>query len=1096
MSTDQDDNNQGTQRLDDAQGTQRIDDGQSTQGLDDAQGTQRIDDSQGTQRLDDTQGTQRLDDEQGTQRLNDEQGTQRLDADAAPGAAAVQAPVQEAVADGKKTGEIFSPGQIIELNGNNYHVDSLISQSSGEGVIYSISSNGKIYVLKYYKLGFKYPENVLAAIKNNPKDRIIKLYEYGNRNGQDFEIMEYAEGGTLDDYLKANGPVRDVVKLRTIVGQINEGLNHLHTQLRIIYQDLKPENIYFLDKERSKIVLADFGISNLMEPGTNEAQVKANVTKEYAAPELSRTGNEMYAVVGPPADYFALGITIYHVWLGFKPFQNISQGERDNQVRENAVALPPDMSADFKTIIQGLINSKRNARWGYQQISKWVAGESIKSDYQAISFNYDRAMFNDTESYGSLTELADLLEKYPDTGMHRLYGESILSWLGKSGNTIVDDIKQIITTHQNDRSSGLYKTIYTLDPTRPFISYGGKKCSNTMEIADALISESAHYKTDLKNMNARLYQYFEAAEGASGRIFAEQFNKYFKDYSPERALNLCFLKLQADGGWSITIGSKIYQDADELAAETDSNQRDLVWRAAKEKDSLFNVWLSNHYAAFYESTEGFYKISASNKFFLLGKLPFLSYKKFNNNWQETALNDLTDLIHNNSGRQDLFDIYAAQDLPFNGQSQKLNWKPTPVQYLVKFFDSIVPDQNTGMDLLRFLHSKGADLNEASGDGSLPLITAIDNRNVPLTKLLLELGADPNKEHKYAPIVWALERKDNKDTEADRIAMANLLIDYKAKLNVKRDNITPLIYAICELESNEKLTLISRMIDSGADINLRDNDGVYPLTHAVNTQYSYHKNNNRNGEDLAYKTAELLLKKGAKTDTLNYKNYWSPLMLAAEGGLTDTIKLLLRNGASKDFADDNGDTAFIYAKRKNQNTAADLLKPGTDFKIKSFLFSAANVAFSALAILWVFLTLDVLTRGVSLLNLGLAGLIIASVLISHILIAFIGIIMMGKQGYFGSLSDTFSDAEKGFLHIVGIPLLFPLAVAGIQALTWLLPENVRLSFLSHVNALTGGSSFTMFLLFFLPLIVLAVGKIVYEKITFSFAKTRRHYMKYL
>ena len=1090
MSTQRLDNEDEAQQSGDTQGTQRLDD---NEGSDNIQGTQRLDDNEGT---DNIQGTQRLDDEQGTQRL-DADATQRLDGSDSSGSAAAQ-PVQEAVADGKKTGEIFSPGQIIELNGNDYLVESLISQSSGEGVIYSISSNGKTYVLKYYKVGYKYPEDVLAAVKNNSNDKIIKLFEYGSRNGQDFEIMEYAEGGTLDDYLKENGPVRDAAKLRTIVGQINEGLNHLHTRLRIIYQDLKPENIYFLDKEKSKIVLADFGISNLMDPGTNQAQVKANVTKEYAAPELSRTGNETYAIVGPPADYFALGITVYHVWLGYKPFQDISQGARDNMVRENSVPLPADMSGDFKTLIQGLIHSTRNARWGYQQLSKWVAGESITSDYQKITFNYSRAMFNDSESYGSLAELAALLEKYPDLGVKRLFGESIIAWLANSGNTIVDDIKHIVTTHAGDKQSGLYKTIYTLDPTRPFISNGGKKCSNTVEIADALISESVHYKTDLKNMDARLYQYFEAAEGASGRMFAEQFHKYFEDYSSERALNLCFLKLQADSGQSIKLGAKIYQSDEDLCAETDQSQRELLERAVVEKDSLFNVWLSDHFAAFYESTEGFFNISASNKFFLLGKFPFLSFKKFHkDNWQESALNDLADLIHNNAGRQDLFENYASQDLPFRGQSKKLNWKPTPVQYLVKFFDGIVPDQNTGLDLLRFLHAKGADLNEASGDGSLPLITAIDNRNIPLIKLLLELGADPNKEHKYAPIMWALDKKDNKDTEADRITLVNLLIDHKIKLNVKKDDVTPLIYAIRELDSPEKLTVISRLLESGADISLADNDGILPLTHAVNAQYQYrNRNNSSKEEDTAYKAVELLLKKGAKPDVLNKKNFWSPLMWAAEGGLTDTIRLLLRYGASKDFSDANGDTAFIYARRKNQNSAADLLKPGMDFKIKAALLSIANIVFSALSILWVFLTLDVLTRGVSLLNLGFAGLIIASVLLSHIVIAFIGLAIMGKKGYLEHLSDVYSDVEHAFMHIVFIPLLFPLAVAGVQALTRFLPENIRIAFLSHVNALTGsGSPFVMLLLFFLPLVILVVGRIIYANVTSNFAKTVKHYKRY-
>ena len=50
--------------------------------------------------------TQRLDNDQGTQRLDDNQATQRLDDDAF-GSGAAQLPVQEAFADGKKTGEVW-----------------------------------------------------------------------------------------------------------------------------------------------------------------------------------------------------------------------------------------------------------------------------------------------------------------------------------------------------------------------------------------------------------------------------------------------------------------------------------------------------------------------------------------------------------------------------------------------------------------------------------------------------------------------------------------------------------------------------------------------------------------------------------------------------------------------------------------------------------------------------------------------------------------------------------------------------------------------------------------------------------------------------
>jgi len=1092
MSTQRIDNEDGTQQTDENQGTQRIDDAQGTQRLDDAQGTQRLDDAQGTQRLDDAQGTQRLDDTQGTQRLDDD-STQRLDDDSS-GSADYQMPVQEAIADGKKTGEIFFKGQDIVLNGKDYHIENTISQNSGEAVIYLISANGKSYVLKYYKLGLHYKDNVLSAIKNNPNDKIIKLIEYGNRNSQDYEIMEFAQGGSIDAFLKSNGPVRDAVKLKTFVGQINEGLFFLHNKLRMIYQDLKPDNIYFLDKEKSKLVLADFGISNIMEAGTNEARVEANVTPAYAAPELSRTGNEKEVIVGPPVDYFALGVTIYHIWLGEIPFKDIPRRNKD--IKNNDVKLPQDMSVELQKLVLGLINQSENDRWGYNEINRWIAGEDVQ--IKSIKIIYERQNWNNKESFGTPEELAELLDRDHNEGIRRLYtGVSILNWLTNAKDTtMADNISEIISNHQSDRESGLYKTIYTLDSTRPFISHGGKKCFNPEDIANALMIESIHYKKELKKKDARLYQYLEIAgdsENVKGKTIADLFHKYFTDYSEKHAFNLCYLLLM-DGGRSINIGSKNYHGINEIADEKDTNQKALVESGVLEKDSLFNVWLSNQYAEFYDSTDGFTKNSATNKFFILGKIPFLSYKKLHkDDWQKSSLIDLVDIIHNNSGRHDLFDTYVAQGLPFSGHSQKLNWAPTPVQYLVKFFDSIVPDQKTGLELLRFLHEKGADINEASGDGSLPLITAILNRNIPLTKLLLELGADPDKEYRHAPIMWALERIDKKDNEDDRITLANLLLDYKVKLNIKKNNITPLIYSITELETSGKINLISRMMDNKADINLADDDGVSPLTHAVAAQSQFHNKNDSNGEAHAYKVIELLLKKGARPNVLNKKGYWSPLMRAAEGGLVDAIKLLIKNGAVKDFPDSGGDTAFIYAKRKNQHSAADLLKPGADFKLKVFLFRLAKVAFSAFSIIWVLLAFDVLTRGISLLNLDLIALIIVSVFLPHLLIAGIGVATGGVKGFFGNIFDS---AEKAFCYIIFTPLAFPLITAGLQFLTKYLPESARLSLLSPVNAMTSsGSPVAMFLIFFLPLAAIVVGKIVYDGVTFNFAKMLKHYRNY-
>jgi serine/threonine protein kinase len=126
--------------------------------------------------------TDRLDDSQITARIGGSQG-----ASPAPG------------------GAIFADGQTVVLNGNSCLIESLISMGSGEAVVYKIQIDGKPYALKQYKPNTPLSstaKNVLTKIRDNPKDRIVKIFDFGNYNGQDFEITEYAEGGTLSEYLK------------------------------------------------------------------------------------------------------------------------------------------------------------------------------------------------------------------------------------------------------------------------------------------------------------------------------------------------------------------------------------------------------------------------------------------------------------------------------------------------------------------------------------------------------------------------------------------------------------------------------------------------------------------------------------------------------------------------------------------------------------------------------------------------------------------------------------------------------------------------------------------------------------------------------
>jgi len=674
-----------------------------------------------------------------TERMNDNQGTARMDA----GTARMDGDKSGAVTT---AGVVFTSGQTIVLSGKNCVIDSMISMGSGEAVVYKVIIDGKSYALKHYKPNMPLSDTakkVIAKIKDNPKNRIIRIYGFGKYNEQDFEIMEYAEGGTLDQYLKSNGAIHDTTKIKNIVKMITEGLEQLHSEYKVIYQDLKPENIYFRDAAKTSLVLADFGISSVMIGNDEEVEVTASITDLYAAPELAHKGNRNEVMVTPAVDYFALGITMLELWLGEKPFKGVRAAKRDYLIDEEKIDLPNDIPDDYATIIRGLIRSKRKDRWGNEQVRKWLKGEALaveSSASQKASTAYDPLKFSNTESAVTPQELAALMEKYPDIGKTCLYDGIIKEWLKKAGNLrMYNDIQNITSQYAQDKEAGLYTAIFTLDPDRPFKSRSGKVCKTTEDIADAIMTESAYYMEDLKKPNANLYLYLEATEGSQGKEAADVFCKYFKEYSPKRALALVYIKLQSDNG--ITIGTKYYQNPDELKHEKDGAQIALIKKAVMEKDSMLLVWLSDIYGNNLKSTDKFNDLNALEQFFLLGLLPYLSFKEFNgNSWV------LQDLINSYPGRSDIFEIYAAQGLPLTGQNYG---DKTPIDYVVCNFNGLSRKHGTDTiyNLIRLLHKLGADINEHSGNGTYPLINAYDAKNDDLVNLLLELGADTNHYHK-------------------------------------------------------------------------------------------------------------------------------------------------------------------------------------------------------------------------------------------------------------------------------------------------------------------------------------------------------------
>ncbi|HEV2579822.1 MAG TPA: serine/threonine-protein kinase, partial [Ktedonobacteraceae bacterium] len=152
---------------------------------------------------------------------------------------------------------------------------------------------------------------------------ILSVYDYGETDGIAYLVTPYMPGGTLKDLLKERKTLSPVESLR-LVAQMLNALQYAHER-GLIHRDIKPGNMLF--KADGSLVLADFGLVKVatpeLAPGaqldlTNQTGTAITGTPEYMSPE------QIEGKAFPASDIYSVGIVIYEMLTGKRPFQSDS----------------------------------------------------------------------------------------------------------------------------------------------------------------------------------------------------------------------------------------------------------------------------------------------------------------------------------------------------------------------------------------------------------------------------------------------------------------------------------------------------------------------------------------------------------------------------------------------------------------------------------------------------------------------------------------------------------------------------------------------------------------------------------------------------
>ncbi len=196
---------------------------------------------------------------------------------------------------------------------------------------------------------------------------IVTVYEFGQRDGVYFLLMEFIDGVTLRQAIRAGQiSAKDAL---AIVAQICDALQFAHEE-GVVHRDIKPENI-LIDK-RGRVKIADFGLAKLLGNSpdipnlTGTHQVMG--TPMYMAPEQM----EGTRGVDHRADIFSLGVVFYELLTGELPLGRFAPPSQKYQldVRLDDVVLrtlekEPDrryqQASDVKCDVESIRSQSRVA---------------------------------------------------------------------------------------------------------------------------------------------------------------------------------------------------------------------------------------------------------------------------------------------------------------------------------------------------------------------------------------------------------------------------------------------------------------------------------------------------------------------------------------------------------------------------------------------------------------------------------------------------------------------------------------------------------------------------------------------------------------
>jgi len=202
---------------------------------------------------------------------------------------------------------------------------------------------------------------------------LVRAFDAGYDAMVYYLVTEYVPGLDLKRQVLKHGPLTEALAA-SVISQAARGLGYAHEQ-GLVHRDVKPGNILVLSDGRVKVLDLGLAGSQIEEESSRLGRVVG--TMDYIAPEQIRTPDD----VGPSADIYALGCTLYFAVTGQVPFPGGTRREKMQRHLAETPApvgqLAPQLSAGFCRVIDRMMAkdlTKRISSAGevVEQLRRWT----------------------------------------------------------------------------------------------------------------------------------------------------------------------------------------------------------------------------------------------------------------------------------------------------------------------------------------------------------------------------------------------------------------------------------------------------------------------------------------------------------------------------------------------------------------------------------------------------------------------------------------------------------------------------------------------------------------------------------------------------